>query len=124
MNKTIRTPTLAEIKAAGYTYEIRHFRHYDVAYKDRYNRLAMTTMLEPINPSRIWGDVITNAKPKGGRTRVTVFDETGREWTADAKCRDDDGYNKKDGINRCLDRIVGLMLVLDGTEDFRCRLQC
>lgn len=124
MNTTaIRTPSLNEIKLVGYTYEIQHFRNYEVAYKDRYNRLLVKKVVSPIDPNK-FDDVITNVNPRGGRTRVTVVDETGREWTAEATCRDDDNYNKREGIARCLDRIVGLMLVLDGTEGFRCRLQC
>jgi DNA-binding MarR family transcriptional regulator len=115
---TPRTPTLDEIKNVGYTVDIRHLRRHRYAYMTENGKLVIEEILcerKDICASELLA--------RGGKTEVRIYDETGREWFASATCRNDENYCKATGIDECLKRITGLMLVLDGTDGFKCRLQ-
>ena len=126
MNKTVRTPTLAELKTAGYEIDIHHNRVHKVAYSDpNTGKLVVTNVVGRKMDEN--GYVLFELLPKGGVTEVSVTDTvTGLEFAASARCRDDENYDKRVGVNRCLDRIIGLMLVCEWKNEagFTVRLQC
>jgi hypothetical protein len=72
-----------------------------------------------LNPASIYAElnrdfadnsIIWELLPKGGKTLVTVTDpDTGLEFIGVTRCRDDDNYNKREGIERALNKIVDLM---------------
>ena len=121
MNKT---PTLKEIKAAGYYVNIRHLRAYDVAYKvnDRLYKEVMYLEKDRANQSELMGFGLHALLPKGGRTEVEVYDpETKARFWADSSCHPEDHYVCSEGIKECLKKVTGMMLVSDGVEGFDCR---
>lgn len=126
MTNPIRNPSLAELTAAGYVVNIVHNRRHKVAYMDPANgKLVVKIFTEPDHPPVEPRDVLTELLPKGGKTEVWVTDpETSAEFYGYAICREDENYNRKDGVNRALSRIIGLMLVMDGKEGFKFRLKC
>jgi hypothetical protein len=70
--------------------------------------------------------VLYELLPKGGKTEVTVNDPlSGLDFTASATCRDDENYDKSVGVGRCLDRIIGLMLVCEyqNKDGFKVRVK-
>jgi hypothetical protein len=123
MNDTpIKTPTLAELAAAGYSVDVRHVRLFDSAYVDD-NKLVVET-IESTLPEMKGQTVGTVLRAKGGKTEVYVTDpETKAEFYGYGKCHPEDNYNKRDGINEALKRISALMLVTDGVDGFKLRLQ-
>jgi hypothetical protein len=115
----IRTPTLAEVKAAGYHVSITHNRLCRVAYQDlSTGKLVVKTMTrrelpreedcETPEAAHKMVTTITELLPKGGLTEVWVTDP--------------DNYNKRDGVNKALERVVELMLVMDGRDGFKMKL--
>ncbi len=123
MNNTpIKTPTLAELSAAGYSVEVRHVRIFDSVYVDN-NKLVVQT-IESSLPEMKGQTVGTVLRAKGGKTEVYVTDpETQTEFYGYGLCHSDDNYCKRDGINEALKRISALMLVMDGKDGFKARLQ-
>lgn len=124
MNK-IRTPSLAELKSAGYHVNIRHGRSHRLAFIDpNTSKLVVKTMIPPEHPRGIKPeDVMIELLPKGGLTEVWVTDpETSAEFYGYARCHKSDNYNKKDGINKALERVMELMLVMDGKDGFKMKL--
>ena len=130
MNDTIKTPTLTEVIAAGYRVDIKHRRRYRVAYieagskKLKVETLLLEKWFVDIDPVP---NELMELLSRGGVTEVTVTDpEFGLGFFASATCRDDEEYCKKSGIDKCLDRIIGLMLVCEYKKDngFKLRLQC
>lgn len=123
MNNTpIKTPTLAEFTAVGYVVDINHVRVFDTAEFER-NKLRIGTM-EATLPEIKGNSYGTALRAKGGRTDVYVTDpETSAEFYGYAKCHPDDNYDKKEGIKEALKRVAALMLVTDGVDGFKCRLQ-
>ena len=123
MNDTpIKTPTLAELAAAGYSIDVKHVRLFDSAYIDN-NKLVVVTIEStlPEMNGPIYGMAL---RAKGGKTEVCVTDpETKAQFYGYGKCHPEDNYNKRDGINEALKRIAALMLVTDGTDGFKLRLQ-
>jgi hypothetical protein len=120
------TPTLKDIKNAGYYVNIRHLRAHSVAYKsgDLLEVGVVTVEKEIAESAERHGEGLFALLPKGGRTEVEVYDpETKAKFWADAVCHPDDHYIRAEGIKECLKKISGLMLVCDGTDGFRCRLQ-
>lgn len=123
MNNTpIKTPTLAELSAAGYYVDVRHVRRFDSAYVNN-NKLVVET-IETSLPEMRGNTAGTALRAKGGKTEVWLTDpETSAEFYAYALCHPDDNYCKRDGINEALKRITSLMLVMDGKDGFKPRLQ-
>lgn len=123
MNDTpIKTPTLAELVAAGYSIDVSHVRLFDTAYVDG-DKLVVAT-LESSLPEIRGNAFGTALRAKGGKTEVWVTDrETSAEFYGYGRCHPDDNYDKKAGVNEALKKIVALMLVMDGKEGFKCRLQ-
>lgn len=123
MNDTpIKTPTLAEIKEAGYVIDVRHIRLFDSAYVHN-NKLVVET-IESTLPDMVGETSGTALRAKGGKTEIWVTDpKTSAEFYGFAKCHPDDNYNKRAGVNEALKRVAALMLVMDGTDGFKCRLQ-
>jgi hypothetical protein len=126
----IRTPTLAELRAAGYVVEIEHDRLNRVAYAKN-GKLIVKEVLssgipgleEEVKGSEL-GFGMVAVLPKGGMTEVWVTDpETSAEFYGYGRCHPNDNYSKRDGINEALKKIAGLMMVMDGKEGFKCRLQ-
>ena len=128
MNDTVKTPTLAEVIVAGYRVDIKHRRRVKMATKDlSTGKLLVKTSLKEKHELSFDLFSYNELLAKGGVTEVTVTDpEFGLEFFASATCRDDEEYCKKTGINKCLDRIIGLMLVCEYKKDngFKLRLQC
>lgn len=125
MNTPHRTPTLAEFKSAGYRVNIEHRRLHNVAYYcPNSGKLVVKEFMPPAHPPAAPDNVMTEMLPKGGMTEVWVTDpETSAEFYGYAKCHPKDNYSKRDGINEALKRVTGLMLVMDGKDGFKCRLQ-
>lgn len=123
MNDTpIKTPTLAELAAAGYSIDVKHVRLFDSAYVNG-GKLVVET-LESTLPEMKDNSVGTALRAKGGRTDVYVTDpETKAEFYGYGKCHPEDNYSKRNGIDEALKRIVALMLVTDGVDGFKLRLQ-
>lgn len=126
----IKTPTLAELRAAGYVIEIEHNRLNRVAYAKNGKVIVKEVLSSGIpkleeevkNADLPFGMVAV--LPKGGMTEVWVTDpETSAEFYGYGRCHPNDNYNKRDGVNEALKKIVGLMMVMDGREGFKCRLQ-
>jgi hypothetical protein len=126
----IRTPTLAELRAAGYVVEIEHDRLNRVAYAKN-GKLIVKEVLSSEIPRL--EEEVRNADlpfgmkavlPKGGMTEVWVTDpDTSAEFYGFARCHSDDNYDKKTGVLEALKRVAALMLVMDGKEGFSLRLQ-
>jgi hypothetical protein len=123
MNETpIKTPTLAELRDAGYSIDVRHVRLFDTAYVDKGKVIVET--LEGSLPETRGHTFGTALRAKGGKTEVWITDkETSAEFYGFARCHPDDNYDKKAGVNEALKRVAALMLVMDGKEGFKCRLQ-
>ncbi len=123
MNDTpIKTPTLAELADAGYSIDVRHVRLFDTAYVDR-GKVVVETLEASL--SEIRGHTFGTAlRAKGGKTEVWVTDPaTSAEFYGYGRCHPDDNYDKKAGVNEALKKIVALMMVMDGKEGFKLRLQ-
>lgn len=126
----IKTPTLAELRAAGYVVDIEHNRLNRVAYAKNGTVIVKEVLsseipgLEKDVKGSKFGFGMAAVLPKGGITEVWVTDpETSAEFYGYGRCHPNDNYNKRDGINEALKKIVGLMMVMDGKEGFKCRLQ-
>ncbi len=141
MNEKLKTPTLAEVKAAGYVVEVKHNRLTKIAYKDTVNGKIVVkvvdhkTHLDLINNFKIAELTdgfkintelfISELLPKGGLTEIWVTDpDTSAEFYGFAKCSDKENYNKAVGVTKALERVMGLMLVLDGQDGFKMKLKC
>lgn len=130
MNDTpIRTPSLAELKAAGYHVNVEHNRLFKVARVRENGTLEVKTFLRDIPSMTVSSDDEdafnpTELLPKGGKTEVWVTDpETSAEFYGYGRCHPDDNYDKKTGVLEALKKITGLMAVMDGKEGFKSRLQ-
>ncbi len=126
MNNTpIRTPSLNEFRNAGYSVNISHLRRYKVAYIPLHSsKLVVKTFFQPEHPRVDPKLVMTELLPKGGKTEVRVTDkETGAEFFGYSICHPKDNFKKSEGINEALKRVTGLMLVMDGTDGFKFRIQ-
>lgn len=121
----IKTPTLAELHAAGYKTHVEHRRVHKVAYYcPTSGKLVIKDFTPPAHPPVKPDSVMTEMLPKGGMTEIWVTDpETSAEFYGFAKCHPEDNYNKRAGVNEALKRVAALMLVMDGTDGFKCRLQ-
>ena len=84
MNTTpVRTPTLSELKTAGYVVEVKHNRMHRVAYHDPVSgKLVVKNFIPPVHPLGVEPEnVLTELLPKGGKTEVWVTDpETSAEF--------------------------------------------
>lgn len=126
----IKTPTLAELRAAGYIVDIEHNRLNRVAYAKNGKVIVkevlsseISGLEEEVEGSEL-GFGMVAVLPKGGMTEVWVTDpDTSAEFYGFGRCHPNDNYNKRDGINEALKKITGLMMVMDGKEGFKCRLQ-
>ncbi len=111
---TNRTPSLSEFRNAGYVVNIEHQRRFRVAYKDpNTGKLIVHTTLGEKQEYEDAGEYLAwEILPKGGKTIVTVVDPVSDlEFFADSTCRDDENYNKRFGVQKCLERVFSLMLV-------------
>jgi hypothetical protein len=120
MNDTVKTPTLKAFREAGYEVDIVHRRAWKVAYNDfPTKKIVVKTVLNTLSvmyrpEDKDENGVLYELLPRGGKTEVTVNDPgSGLDFTASAICRDDENYDKRVGVQRCLDRIIGLMLVCE-----------
>jgi hypothetical protein len=119
MNDTVKTPTVADLRKTGYKVGITHNRVYKMAYTDfNSGKIVVKVVLNVLENLRVLNrdcnsdGVLFEILPKGGKTEVIIFDPVSRlDFYASATCRDDENYDKKVGVQRCLDRIIGLMLV-------------
>lgn len=135
-NEKLKTPSLADFKSAGYIVEIKHNRLFKVAYKNPVNgkivvKVVNHKTIENLIPGSTDGCLVdavpitSELLPKGGMTEIWVTDpETSAEFYGFARCSDKENYNKAVGVVKALERVMGLMLVLDGKEGFKCRLNC
>ena len=133
MNETIKTPTLAELKAAGYEVDIDHCRLFKIAYEHPTTRkLVIHTVCHPRQFMSCNSEadeeigLLSELLPKGGKTNVMVRDPVSNlDFTATATCREDENYDKRIGVEKCLDRIVGLMLVCEyqNKDGFKVRVR-
>jgi len=131
MNDKIRTPSLAEVRAAGYKVDISHRRLHKVAYTSpQTGKLVVHNVChvkEFVNTDSVKEFMLFELLPKGGLTEVTVTDPvTNLEFFASSRCHEVDNYDKRAGVEKCLERIIGLMVVCEwkGDEGFKVRLQC
>jgi methenyltetrahydromethanopterin cyclohydrolase len=121
MNDTVKTPTVADLRNTGYKVGITHNRVYKMAYTDfTSGKIVVKNGVNPVSTLREANidsnsdGVLYELLPKGGRTEVTVTDEVNKiDFMASATCREDENYDKRVGVSRCLDRIIGLMLVCE-----------
>jgi hypothetical protein len=126
MNKndtSTKTTTLADLRNAGYEVDIRHNRIIDYANVVN-GKLVIGKAFMSVPEFRAFKGTNSALRARGGRTDVTVTDpETKLEFYGYGICCDGDNYNKKDGIDEALKRVTALMLVCDGKDGFKCRLQ-
>jgi hypothetical protein len=126
MNDTpIKTPTLAELAAAGYSINVEHNRLHKFAVVKN-GKMIVKEILSSHVPGLEHNsdDSVLTLLPKGGMTNVWVTDpETKVEFYGYSRCHPNDNYSKRDGINEALKRIAALMLVTDGVDGFNLRLQ-
>jgi len=126
MNDTpIKIPTLAELSAAGYSINIEHNRLHKVALvKDGRMVVREAFENELAGLERDYDVGLKTLLPKGGVTNVRVTDpETSAEFYGHGRCHPDDNYDKHAGIDEALKKIAALMVVMDGTDGFKNRLQ-
>lgn len=132
MNETpIKTPTLVELRNAGYIVEIEHNRLNRVAYAKNGKVIVkevLSSEIPGINEEIVMksdlGFGMAATLPKGGMTEVWVTDpKTSAEFYGYGRCHPNDNYDKKTGVLEALKKIAGLMMVMDGKEGFKCRLQ-
>lgn len=123
----IKIPSLSEVKAAGYDVKINHVRLFKVAYIDDLSKkLVVKNVLKTYGEMRndISENILNELLPKGGKTEVILTDtETNVEFYASTTCRNDENYSKSIGINKALERVIGLMLVCDGRDGFTMRIK-
>jgi len=125
----IKTPTLAELRKAGYVIDIKHNRLFKTARIRENGTLEVKTFLRDIPSMTVSLDDEAAINPtellaKGGMTEVWVTDpETSAEFYGFAKCHPADNYDKRAGVNEALKRVAALMLVMDGTDGSKNRLQ-
>lgn len=122
MNKT---PTLNDIKNAGYYVNIRHLRAHSVAYKvgPRLETGVVMVEKEVAETAERQGEGLFGILPKGGRTEMEVYDPQSRtRFVTHANCHPDDHYVCSEGIKECLKKVTGMMEVNDGVEGFLYRL--
>lgn len=128
---SIRMPSLNEIKAAGYDVKISHKRRVKVAYTDNNTgKIVVKVVLKSLTEMETdflgnshFDSVLTELLPKGGKTEVIIADtKTQVDFYASATCMDTFNYNKKEGINRALGRVILLMLVCNDKDGFEMRL--
>ena len=121
MNETVKTPTVAELRKAGYGVRVTHNRVYKMAYNDfASGKIVVKNSTNPISTLKKTNidcnsdGVLYELLPKGGVTEVTVIDPVSNlEFTASAACRDSENYNKEVGVERCLSRIIDLMRICE-----------
>lgn len=125
----MKTPTLSDVRNAGYVVDIVHLRRFDVVYVQN-NKIVNKTVERAVKPSTpqqredIWLRSLEVLNAKGGTTQLTVNDpKTGVDFYAESRCSVDDNYDKGVGIQKCLERVTGLMVVCDGTEGFKMALE-
>jgi hypothetical protein len=135
MNDTITTPSLNSFRKAGYEVDISHNRIWKIAYNDfETGKIVTKKVLKDISTMKldnavnkaVNGEVIYELLPKGGITEVIVFDpESDLNFTAKATCSNKDNYDKRIGVDKCLSRIIGLMLVCEyqNKEGFKVRVK-
>lgn len=130
MNETpVKTPTLAELRDAGYVINIEHDRARRIVYSVNGKLIVKDVLHSELPKLRIedfsdHGFGLATVLPKGGMTKVWVTDpDTSAEFYGFGRCHPKDNYSKRDGINEALKKIAGLMTVMDGKEGFKCRLQ-
>lgn len=104
----------------GYAVRISHYRRFKVPSM-RNGRLSLKTVLRNDNANRY---PLRELLPKGGLTTITVTDpETKVEFYGKATCHTKENYNKKRGIEKCLERVIYLMRVCDGKDGFEFKLK-
>jgi hypothetical protein len=119
MNDTVKTPTVADLRKTCYKVEIVHRRAWRICYSDyKTGKLVVKNVLNikgvMLNETDSPDPILIELLPKGGVTEVTVSDSvSGLDFTASATCRDSENYDKRVGVKKCLDRIIGLMLVCE-----------
>ena len=126
MNNTpIKTPTLAELAAAGYSINIEHNRRHKVAFLSGDRMVVREAFENELEGLRREADAgISVPLPKGGVTNIWVTDpETKAEFYGYGRCHPADNYDKHTGINEALKKIAALMVVMDGKEGFNLRIQ-
>ena len=116
-------PTIHDLRKAGYKIKVTHSRRVRFATLTR-GKLIISVELMSLYDFNHNLILAKELLAKGGVTHMTIFDpETEAEFVAHATCRNDEAYCKLTGINKCLDRLVALMLVCDGKDGFKYRLQ-
>lgn len=88
-------PTVEELKDAGYTVEINHYRYYWDSESKFIGGLAHS--MDFINRNLI--------APFGGECHVSVLTPDNLTYCKVARCNLSDNYNKKLGVQICLGRI-------------------
>jgi hypothetical protein len=76
------SPTVKEMRAAGYKLRVKHFRIPQYDPDSHKVRLS----------------------PRGGFTEVTMTTPDGRHFTRTAVCRPEDAFCRKEGVYRALER--------------------
>lgn len=110
--------TIKEFRKAGYKVHVDHRRLWKIAYIEPRNKSLVVKTVENTQGVMSRGGtpdengVLYQLLPKGGRTEVTVTDPaTGLDFYAYADCRSDENYNKRTGVEKCLERVAELVLV-------------
>lgn len=112
----MKIPTVEEFRKVGYKIKVEHCRRYLVSEQNVITRkISYYTVYVPL-----WEELpgFSQLLPKGGITKVTVITPDNFEFNHESKCRNDENYNKKVGVNICLEKIYFLMLVCDGKDGF------
>lgn len=122
--KTVRTPTLKEFKAAGYSIIVEHLRRYKIVGKDPRTGKIYVSIVSGASRSTNKNSRNVELLARGGSTTVTIIDpDTGTEFFSAARCRDNENFSKKIGIKYCLNRITSLMLVCSGKDGFTFKIE-
>lgn len=131
MTKTVEIPTLEELRAAGYVIKIKHNRPTKFAYVDpKSKKIVVKVVVNDPNNNldyprfslEFLDPIVSELLPKGGKTEIWVTDPTtSAEFYGYSRCHSEDTYEKRIGINKAIERVVQLMLVMDGKEGFKIR---
>ena len=116
MNETNKLPTVAELTRAGNYVEVTHLRNWKTSYVDPLTNKVVVKVIQQSRTVMEDGKnedsgVLYQLMATGGRTEMTVTDCHGQEFYVFSRCRDDENYNKKLGVETCLYRLRDLVRV-------------
>jgi hypothetical protein len=116
--------TVAELRKVGYKVKVSHKRAFKIAYLDWNSKKLIVKRVYAYSGASYEETPFDNPNtlfellPRGGRTELSIRDpETGIDFESLATCRDDENYNKKTGVARCIFLAIELMKVCEFKND-------